>query len=372
MWCGAQPAAAQLVALCLASLARTATTGWISNSATSETDAIVVSHSDENLACANNAWKAVDGLPGFGCPAATGCAATQCPIEGWNAMPDDEWLVFDFKRTLTLSALRFSGPGDTLHDPKDMTVSAADAATGPWRAVGKFVGAAGKHGHNSFNTVWQEFGFTATSSRYWKWEISTRHGGYQAWIGEVEWYGSSDWGWAVLAVLLGGGALYVGGGLAHGYRSKGLAGTAALPHRGFWMEAAALVADGVAFSRHLLQHGNVRAAARPAAAAAGSSNGRRGKKASSQTATESLLLVDEDANIATAGPESEKERRRGGWEKKKKKNEQQKATKQRRYKAEKEGEEEAAAVGESSHAPSESNSRTAPSAGGGRWVHLPG
>ena len=172
--------------LLAARLPRPTATGWITNAASSEAASILAAHSDETLACANNAWKAVDGDPGFGCPAATGCPATKCPVKGWNAQDGSEWLVLDFKRTLALSALRFSGAGDTLHDPKDMTISVGNTMSGPWRAVGDpFVGAAGTHAQNTFNEVWQEFGFPTTAGRYWKWEIASRHGGYQAWVGEV-------------------------------------------------------------------------------------------------------------------------------------------------------------------------------------------
>jgi hypothetical protein len=248
------PRRLQLQLLLGASLARTGTSGWMRNTASSEMGSIVVAHSGENLACANNAWKAVDGQAGFGCPAATGCPAEQCPILGWNAGTDNtlEWLVFDFKRPITLSSLRFSGAGDAMHDPKDMQVYASAAVSGPWREVGDpMVASAGKHGQNTFNAVWQQFSFPPTASRYWKWEIKSRHGGYQAWVGEVEFYrAESAWGWAVAAALLGGGLLYVGGGIVWGRRYLGRGGGLnAHPHRHRWAELHGLVLDGMGWAQ---------------------------------------------------------------------------------------------------------------------------
>ena len=135
-----------------------------------------------------------------------------------------------------------------------MKISVGDSVSGPWRALGDpLVGAAGTHGANTFNEVWQEFGFPTTASRYWKWEISSRHGGYQAWVGEVEFYGTSDWGWSVITILFASTAVYLGVGMGRNFRVDGSTGLAALPHRAFWLEAKALVADGVLFSRRRLR-----------------------------------------------------------------------------------------------------------------------
>eukprot|EP01047_Picozoa_sp_COSAG01_P053631 COSAG01_NODE_5769_length_4045_cov_3.262038_3_plen_320_part_00 len=56
-------------------------------------------------------------------------------------------------------------------------------------------------------------------------------------------------GWPFVAVLLGAAAVYlgIGGGFQYSQGARGLPNL--LPHRAFWLEVRALVADGVAFSR---------------------------------------------------------------------------------------------------------------------------
>ena len=70
---------------------------------------------------------------------------------------------------------------------------------------------------------------------------------------QVEFYGSSDWGWSLITILFASTAVYLGAGMARSFRVDGATGLAALPHRAFWLEAKALVADGVQFSRHRLR-----------------------------------------------------------------------------------------------------------------------
>ena len=72
-------------------------------------------------------------------------------------------------------------------------------------------------------------------------------------MGEVEFYGTSDWGWSVIMILFGSAAIYLRVGMARNFRVDGSTGLAALPHRAFWLEEKALVADGVLFSRHRLR-----------------------------------------------------------------------------------------------------------------------
>jgi hypothetical protein len=81
----------------------------------------------------------------------------------------------------------------------------------------------------------------------------SRHSQYQLWVGEVQFYESSDVGWVITGMLLLGGCSYFGGGYWHNSRSRGLRGVAALPHRQFWMELAGLVEDGMNFSRETLR-----------------------------------------------------------------------------------------------------------------------
>ena len=55
-------------------------------------------------------------------------------------------------------------------------------------------------------------------------------------------------GWSFVALVLVGGAGYLGAGAAFRHR-QGAKGANLLPHRQFWTEARALVADGVGFAR---------------------------------------------------------------------------------------------------------------------------
>lgn len=86
-----------------------------------------------------------------------------------------------------------------------------------------------------------------------RWDILSRHSQYQLWVGEVQFYESSYFGWIIVTVLLLGGFSYFGGGSWYNSSSRGLRGAAALPHRQFWMEVAGLVEDGVNFTREIVR-----------------------------------------------------------------------------------------------------------------------
>ncbi len=59
-----------------------------------------------------------------------------------------------------------------------------------------------------------------------------------------------DWGWSFIWVLLLGGALYAGGGLAYNHTQHGMPlEPASLPHVEFWGEVRALTTDGFVFFR---------------------------------------------------------------------------------------------------------------------------
>lgn len=98
-----------------------------------------------------------------------------------------------------------------------------------------------------------------------------------AWV-EQEFYAASSWGWGVVAVLLLGGAAYLGGGIAYGSRRQGRAttGLRAHPHYRQMVALHALVLDGVAVVR-----GTKKAPARGYVEAP---DGRRGKQELKQQA----------------------------------------------------------------------------------------
>ena len=201
--------------------AQAALAGYIHNEASSAETSIVSGSSGENLACANQAWKAADGETFFGCDGATPGTKGK-PVGGWNAGPGGpdalQFLTFDFKQPVTLTGLRFSGAGDKIHDANAMTVEVGASQNGPWTQVGAFEGEAGSGKPNTWSEVWQEFEFTKTTSQHWKWNFKSRHSEWQVWVGEVEWHEASVWGWVVVGVVLLGGGGYVGGGKAPRYR----------------------------------------------------------------------------------------------------------------------------------------------------------
>jgi hypothetical protein len=110
---------------------------------------IVIAVVDEEIC-----WpEQVDGVMDFGCDGATPGTPGR-PVNGWNAGPGTEnaqqWLVFDFKQPTTLSALRYTGGGDTIHDADEMTISVGSSAQGPWKQIGPAFH--GKPGDGKANT----------------------------------------------------------------------------------------------------------------------------------------------------------------------------------------------------------------------------
>jgi hypothetical protein len=61
--------------------------------------------------------------------------------------------------------------------------------------------------------------------------------------------GGGRLGWQFVLAVLGGAAVYAGGGSALNRRRSGLSGAASLPHREFWLQMQGLVQDGVRFAR---------------------------------------------------------------------------------------------------------------------------
>jgi len=228
--------------------------GWIENSGTASAS-IVSGSSGENLACPNNAWKAVDGIEDFGCKASHPghelVAGLHGVPGGWNAGPGgpdkDDFLTFDFGSAKTLLGFRYTGAGDKVHDAKTIVVEVGTSKTGPWTQVATFTGKDGKHGANSWNKVWQEFEFPATTSQHWKWTAKApRYSQWQIWVGEIQWREPSDWGWWFIALFVGGGSVYLFGGYAYNVKQRG---RREIPHQHLWLAVRALVVDGVNWSR---------------------------------------------------------------------------------------------------------------------------
>lgn len=285
-------------------------TDWIVNSATSAEDALVVESSGENLACANNAWKAVDGVMGFGCDGATP-GTTGRPVAGWNAGPSTanavQFLVLDFKRAVTLSALRYTGGGDKVHDADEMAISVGATAKGPWTQIGApFHGKAGDGKPNTWNDLEQAFDFPSSTAQFWRWDITTRHSEWQVWVGEVQFFEVSNWGWYLVGALLAATASYVGCGYIYNTRSKGMAhGAAALPHRHFWLDVAGLVQDGIQYSRERL-NGTTHS---------GRSGGRSGSTASGGARLSSRSgcgAADRDTLLQKARAKKDKQQKKSG------------------------------------------------------------
>lgn len=69
-------------------------------------------------------------------------------------------------------------------------------------------------------------------------------------LADVE--GAGVFGTLVLVLFFVGGAMYAGGGWYYNHRTKGYAGTEALPHIEFWRTVPGLVKDGVQYSKALV------------------------------------------------------------------------------------------------------------------------
>jgi len=104
----------------------------------------------------------------------------------------------------------------------------------------------------------------------------------------------SNWGWVLILTLSVCATLYVGGGVAHAHKAKGVPLTpAALPHREFWAAGYGLVCDGAVFTAARvkeLQGG-------PAPDDAGGSYEAVGEAAPAKAATE----VDPDSPLRDQG-----------------------------------------------------------------------
>jgi hypothetical protein len=190
----------------------------------------------------------------------------------------------------------------------------------------------------------------------------------------VEYDCTTDMGWTLVAVLLVGGGLYVGAGVAHGSKASGKPlALDSHPHHRQWQELRALAMDGAAYARARAQgraggYEPVRVEAASAAAggggggrnvegakAGGSGGGggggkaKRDKQASEKRSSKSVKGKGSRTQPADA-PAARTHRQ------------QQDATEAPPRVSESEEGGAAAGTGSSSSA----------AGGGGRWVHLPG
>ncbi|XP_035678931.1 uncharacterized protein LOC118417472, partial [Branchiostoma floridae] len=169
-----------LLAIAFFPIARS-TGSWITSSSSWAIDSSGAPYSSGGVDY--NAGKALDGD-----------SSTYWNPAGLPRNHDNWYIVLDFGAFYSLSRFKFQNYGDTGHDIaafRLQTSSTSDPYS--WATVASNDGVA--TGHSSF----QEFGFTATSSRYWKFLVSRTHSGYQPWLKEVQFYGSgvaSDGGWS--------------------------------------------------------------------------------------------------------------------------------------------------------------------------------
>ena len=167
---------------------------------------------------------------------------------------------------------------------------------------------------------------------------------------------SSDAGWMLVGVLLGGSSLYLVLGTFFNMQSRGKpAGLQALPHLEYWQNLGGLVHDGVGFTRSNLQ-------------------GRRGAGGARRSAYSGVKA--EAAKSRESRESSEKARKKEKKEKDRKKDKSEKHDgKDHRDEAKPGIVARAASAGpvpdQSPAGGSDGGARQTASAGGGHWVHVP-
>ncbi|XP_078688578.1 polycystin family receptor for egg jelly-like isoform X2 [Branchiostoma floridae x Branchiostoma belcheri] len=108
----------------------------------------------------------------------------------WNpeelAQNYNNWYItLDLGASYSLSKIKFQNYGDTTHDVSAFALQKSSSSTPyVWGNVVSNSGVA--TGHNSF----QEYAFTATSARYWKFIVTRTPNGYQPYLKELQFYGS--------------------------------------------------------------------------------------------------------------------------------------------------------------------------------------
>ena len=177
-------------------------------------------------------------------------------------------------------------------------------------------------------------------------------------------------GWMLVAVILGGAAVYlgVGGGWRKQHGAKGLD---LLPHRAFWLDVSALVSDGIAFSKGRRAGGGSRdrgGGGPGAGAGAGYTPVREGGGSRERSGA-----PGGGGDGGREGDVGKKERAAAGNKSRHKEKKKEKKEKQKDK-----GEERTGVVAPVAPAPAVAAAAAAPGTGsgtaagdGGRWVHVP-
>ena len=118
-----------------------------------------------------------------------------------DATGRDNWIDLDVLVPFTASALGLWSAGDSVHDPRLISVHVAQSASGPWQPVRSFDVAAGTASRQAFAFGDQR----SVTSRYWRLVVErvvptglcSAHPYCQPWIGELQLRSSDSGEWRV-------------------------------------------------------------------------------------------------------------------------------------------------------------------------------
>ncbi|CAH1268877.1 PLG [Branchiostoma lanceolatum] len=153
---------------------------WLTSSSSWATESSGTPHTSGNYV--SDAGKALDGD-----------SNTYWNPTGLPRNYDAWYFNLDFGGSVTLSKVKFQNHGDYGHDIAAFRLKTSPSDPYSWTTVVSNDGVSARH--SSF----QEFAFTATSSRYWRFVVRRTHNGYQPWLRELQFYGSGapiDGGWS--------------------------------------------------------------------------------------------------------------------------------------------------------------------------------
>lgn len=181
----------------------------------------------------------------------------------WDSAIDTEdkscWLVMDFGEPVTLHGFAIIQRGDSTHDVKDHELQTGPSEKGPWTTADSFVAQECKP--PAFSELVcraknqavaaafrQTFDLPSpATARYFRWVAKTRFSEYQLFLYEIE-FRFSNWGTEFCALLLAGGAAYVGCGMAYAQRVHGAKfRPSSHPHLPYWLQIHGLCLDGFGF-----------------------------------------------------------------------------------------------------------------------------